>query len=963
MKKKIVSLILCLALCLSIVTVLVGCKGGNKTDALVIMTEELDGLFNPFFSTTAADGGVVGMTQIGMLTTALDENGDVTVAFGEDEAVISLAFDSKYDATAGNNPDKKGQTTYTFVIKNGIKYSDGQPLTIEDVLFNMYVYLDPVYTGSSTMYSTDIVGLKDYRTQIKGASDSSDDAISKDATARATARINALINLFKQNDTGSNKYDDSYEVPYADMVAAINNWTATDGYKKAITTPDKYSEVTNAQLLKDYEQTLKYFKEELGTDYVAAQEAFDLEKAPYNDPEFKALFEDEIFRFMYYEGFVNVVYEDHPDGGGKKDKNNFKEVTKLYNEAVCTKKEDAIDYVYNSKISTDLHIILSYWATATKLQTEYSALATEVILREKMKGDGSLLIPNIEGIKSLGHTTDVTTVNVAGKDYKVAHDHNEDGTPKNADEYDVLQITIDGVDPKAVWNFTFAVAPQHYYAAGREVDIKNNKFGVEFGSFSFMTNEIQAPLHNKIPVGAGPYKATNESNSDAPGMTEFFSNNVVYFKANSYFEESFGEAFHINIPKIRYQVVSSSNALNALESGAIHYATPQLTDNNITKLDSLKDKGLTYTYTDQLGYGYIGINAGKVQDINIRRAIMSAMNTSLAIEYYRANTASTIYWPISKVSWAYPEDNVYPDQKYIDFTFTEAEAKTKIEEYMQLAGVSAGDSELSIKFTVAGSNLTDHPTYAVFQQAATILNSMGWDIEVVADTQALTKLSTGSLAVWAAAWGSTIDPDMYQVYHKNSTATSVLAWGYDDILANPGTYVEENAILNELSTLIDDARETEDRAIRSDLYQQAMSKVIDLAVEMPVYQRSVLYAYNEDVISTESLPEKINPYSSPLDKIWTVKFADGVEIAGEGESTENDGLGIGAIIGIVAGSVVVVAGAVVAAIVVLKKKGGVKGAVAVDTDDANVPETNENVNTEQTDISTENSSDNNEDGQ
>ena len=253
---------------------------------------------------------------------------------------------------------------------------------------------------------------------------------------------------------------------------------------------------------------------------------------------------------------------------------------------------------------------------------------------------------------------------------------------------------------------------------------------------------------------------------------------------------------------------------------------------------------------------------------------MSAMNTSLAIEYYRANTASTIYWPISKVSWAYPDANVYPDQKYIDFTFTEEEAKTKIAEYMQMAGVSAGDSKLSIKFTVAGSNLTDHPTYAVFQQAATILNSMGWDIEVVADTQALTKLSTGSLAVWAAAWGSTIDPDMYQVYHKNSTATSVLAWGYDDILANPGSYVEENQILNELSILIDDARETEDRETRRELYQQAMSKVIDLAVEMPVYQRSVLYAYNEDIIDTNSLPETINPYSSPLDRIWEIEFAD-----------------------------------------------------------------------------------------
>ncbi len=38
---------------------------------------------------------------------------------------------------------------------------------MRDVLFNIYVYLDPVYTGSSTMYSTEIVGLAEYRTQSR----------------------------------------------------------------------------------------------------------------------------------------------------------------------------------------------------------------------------------------------------------------------------------------------------------------------------------------------------------------------------------------------------------------------------------------------------------------------------------------------------------------------------------------------------------------------------------------------------------------------------------------------------------------------------------------------------------------------------------------------------------------------------------------------------------------------------
>ena len=53
-----------------------------------------------------------------------------------------------------------------------------------------------------------------------------------------------------------------------------------------------------------------------------------------------------------------------------------------------------------------------------------------------------------------------------------------------------------------------------------------------------------------------------------------------------------------------------------------------------------------------------------------------------------------------------------------------------------------------------------------------------------------------------------------------------------------------------------------------------MGKVLDLAIELPVYQRKVLYAYNAEIIDASSLPAEINPYSSPLDKIWTIEFAD-----------------------------------------------------------------------------------------
>jgi len=856
-KKQLIAIIAAALVVAILVPVLIFLpnKGNQAPDAFVIMTEQLDGLFNPFFATSGNDSTIVSMTQIGMLTTGY-QNGEVKVAYGDSEAVVAK------DISIVRN-ESNDTTVYTFVIKNGIKFSDGQPLTIEDILFNMYVYLDPVYTGSSTMYSTDIVGLQDYRTQTHGGDTNADDALSNAAAGRAGDRIKELINLYQQ--VGKTTTAGSYSADYDKMVAAIQSHTLSNGYKQAVSaTPNS---VTNAQLLADYELTLKLFREELERDYASAKENYATSE-PYKS---MAEFQDEVFCFMFMEGYVAVEYAK--DANGKEDKTKIEKLTPQYSTSVVTDKASAINYVYNHKVENALNEILTAWATATELRTQYTAKAKEVILREKAEG-GKLAVENISGIKSLGHTTDVTTVTVNDTTYTVAHEHNEDGTPKNANEYDVLEITINGVDPKAIWNFAFAVAPQHYYAEGYTVDIANNNFGVDFASFDYMRNVIQSTRNIKVPMGAGAYKATDRDNSDTPKEDAFFSNNVVYFKRNDNF--MMGQP---KIEKIRYRVVSTSNAIAALKEGSVHYITPQYTQYNINELDKMAKSGIKKLSTDQLGYGYIGINAGKVPNINIRKAIMCAMDTSLALSYYSVGTAENIYWPMSMVSWAYPKDELGNPERvnghdYPVLQYSKESAKTKIKEYMDAAGVSAGDSKLSLKFTIAGADLTDHPTYLTFRAAADLLNEMGWNIEVVPDTQALTKLTTGSLAVWAAAWGSTVDPDMYQVYHKNSTATSVLAWGYREILAAPQTYVEENKILNDLSAVIDEARETEDQATRTELYKEAMGYVLDLAVELPVYQRDVLYAYNSNIIKSESLPGEINPYTSPLDRIWEIELAN-----------------------------------------------------------------------------------------
>ena len=860
------------AVCAGTLGIFAGC-GGNKADALVVMTDALNGLFNPFFSTSGTDMDVVGQTQLSMLST----NSEGKVAYGDGEAVIVKDMEYVYDQSSDT-------TTYNFVLKNGITFSDGTPLTMNDVLFNMYVYLDPAYTGSSTMYSTDIVGLQAYRTQKNTTDDTLDSQTTEQANKRADSRRQELINVFqttgKQSSTSTSYFADEEM-----MKAAIANWNVSSGYKNAIA---KGGDISNddarAQLLEDYEGTLKLFKEELETDYVSAQESYT--EDPYK--AFGAWKNDEVLCFMTYENFVTIHYK--LNAGTGYDKNEIESIDKNYDYERIKDKDAAIEHVYSSLVASSLDQILLYWATGSNMLTDYVSKAKDVILHENLPGD-ELVYKSISGIQSVGHNTQEATVTVNNTTYPVAQEHNEDGTPKNSNEYDVLRIKVKGVDPKAIWNFGFSVAPYHYYSDPDtyELDIENDKFGVEWASFNFMSKVLQGKNasgveKNKMPMGAGPYVATDSKNSDNPTANGFYSDNTVYYKAN--------ESFVMGAPKIkkfRYRYVSSSNAIGNLQGGSVHFVEPQATKDNAKTLADLEKKGFASTSTWQLGYGYVGINAGKVKSVYLRQAIMTAMDTSLAIQYYDTGSAINISWPMSIVSWAYPRSagtefdannptlNMEKNNghSYTQTNFSNEEAvKTEIKRLTDEARNKSGISndDLEITFTIAGSNMTEHPLYNTFLKARQLLNDCGWNIRVVPDTNALIKLSSGSLSVWAAAWGSTIDPDMYQVYHKNSTATSVLSWGYREILSNTTAYKYEYDIINAMSKLIDQAREITDETQRAALYKEAMSYVLDLAVELPVYQRQVLYAYNAKVIDESTLPSEINSYTSPLSKIWEVDF-------------------------------------------------------------------------------------------
>ena len=137
---------------------------------------------------------------------------------------------------------------------------------------------------------------------------------------------------------------------------------------------------------------------------------------------------------------------------------------------------------YNDKMPKEIDLIVSYWMTATTL-FDYLVNAS---MEEYFTTNAEREFPNISGIKFANKDNAVT---VNGKTYeKPVYDANGN---IDTNSYEVLSITINNVDPKAIWNFSFAVAPMYYYSDAEHIekfDFVSN-FGVEYGSQTFM-NEV-----------------------------------------------------------------------------------------------------------------------------------------------------------------------------------------------------------------------------------------------------------------------------------------------------------------------------------------------------------------------------------------------------------------------------------------------------------------------------------------
>lgn len=874
----------------------------EQTLPLVFGIDGADGVFNPYFSTASYDGEIVGMTQIGMLTA---EGTDYK--YGDNYACVTKDLDITYIDASGKETKKEALAQYTrydFLIKKGIKFSDGVDLTIKDVLFNLYLFLDTAYSGSSTIYSTDIVGLNKYRTgkDDKGAMSTIDATATTNADMRLLRIYNWLNNQILIKEYGS-----------------VGNIPANAGYVSGL---DQYK----AEIESDIKAFIPYFQTEVKNDYDSAESSFKetckeyafnevWELYLYNYGKVKRKTHAGTSRYVKVDDAGNEVSIEQEDANDKLADDDPNKKTYRYkldwdgttyhdDFAKLTtdeaKKDYAIKYIY--KTTTGFELTEDFTIDYDKIEKDalrkaiyggsasYSSLYTDIQLNERTKiiaaaeGDKTGF-KSIEGVK---YSTQNSFRNEKTKEY-----YDLDG------DYDVLSITINKVDPKAIWNFSFTVAPMHYYSydgAGDEGEwCVNNNYGVKFNDSKFMNNVVKAPSKLGVPVGAGPYKASRETglgNDLYPGKNEFLNNNRVYYERNTYFDtldgvENGGPIQNAKVKYFQYKIVNSSVLLQSLEKNEIDVGTPNATTENLNALNGATMSHLTSKMVWTNGYGYVGINAGKIADVWLRRAIIKAMNTDMIMGYYKSDDlASIIYRPMSIQSWAYPDSaTTYSgttlDNYDVDYIYdgTGREIVSMLAEHGY--NVSADGSKVisdpngkaieEMTFTIAGES-DDHPAYQMFKNAQEVLKKIGINVNVKTDQFALKKLASGQLTVWAAAWGSTIDPDMYQVYHKDSTAGSTLNWGYREIKADRAKYGYENQVIDELSALIDQGRATTTQNTRKTTYWEALDLVMELAVEMPTYQRRDLTVYNKNKIDTNTLNQNPTAFDGLFSKIWEVGY-------------------------------------------------------------------------------------------
>ena len=431
-----------------------------------------------------------------------------------------------------------------------------------------------------------------------------------------------------------------------------------------------------------------------------------------------------------------------------------------------------------------------------------------------------------------------------------------------------LTVHMTEYDATAIYNMSFIIAPLHHYGDVSKYDYDNNKFGFDKGDLSGVKAKTSDPL------GCGPY------------IFKSYENGVVTMEANP--------TYFLGEPKtktILFKEGEDADYVPGIVTGTYDLAVPSISEETLNAITDANSNGeltgdtLTTILVDYRGYGYLGINAdlvniagdpGSEESKALRKGFMTvlAVYRDTVINSYYGDRAAVIQYPISNTSWAAPQpadegyraaysvdadgndifdSSMNDEQKYdaalkAAVTFFEKAGYT-FDADGKVVSAPEGAPE-SFEILIPGQGKQDHPTYGIATAASKALETIGIKLTVndVGSSVWNNALEGNTAQMWVAAWQSTADPDMYQVYHSSN------AHGKG---TNSNHYQVDDPALD---ALIIDGRTSADTEYRKSVYKQAMEIIMDWGVELPVYQRKDCTVASTIRVDCDTLPKDMTPY-------------------------------------------------------------------------------------------------------
>lgn len=714
---------------------------GSSDGTLVLADTGFEGKFSPFFAASSADQHVIDLTNIALL--GADRKGEMILKGIEGETREYNGTDYTYygpaDCEVTENAD--GTVTYAINMRDDLVFSDGTPITIDDVIFNLYVYMDPTYDGSATLYSMPIAGLDDYRSSM--------------------TTLSKLIAEAGEDNTDNSLFTAEQQKAFWD---AVNEGGAAF-----------------AQEIVDYCVSAGYAADSNDVATAASAWGFDGLAADATAKDF------------------------------------FLAIAENYDWNFASMEAETAGSALSDLIPADVY---AYSTTGVATGAD---------------------VDTVSGIVKTG-------------DYS-------------------MTITTTELSNSMIYQLQLPIASLDYYGDRSLYDYDNHSYGFKKGDLSKVRSVTSAPM------GAGVYTFNK------------YSDGVIYLDANPNYYE--GEALikHVNMKETQ-----EADKITGVQAGTIDISDPSYSleaANQIATINGgnsdLDGSVITTRLKDFRGYGYIALSAENVKVGNdpaseeskdLRKAIMTviAAYRDEGINSYYGDTATIINYPMSNTSWAAPSvtDDGYKIAYSTDVDGNEiytsdmsgdtkyAAALQAALGYFEAAGytvengqVTAAPAGAKMEYTVniGASGNGDHPSFQVLTNAAAALKTIGFTLTVndLANASDLySSYQSGVAEGWVAAWQSTNDPDMYQLYDSNGSTN----------------YYKIND--SDLDELIEAARQTTDQDDRKAMYKEAMEIILDWGVELPVYQRSEATIFSSERVDTTTIPNDMTPYwtyQSEINKI------------------------------------------------------------------------------------------------